>query len=156
MSEVLQSTGMYLPEIAIMRGISLELETTESRMKDKHQLGKQGKIKRDAWFDEFRTRKHEATCYAMTVEEKHVDYIDDMHTVMKKIDETSLELWNLVGFRSDAERSGKVHWSIAHRRPRGTTVTASRRKSGEDVETEKPNIPSVKFLDDVVAASFPV
>ena len=57
-------------KIAIMRGISVELETMQSRMKDKLHFGEQGEIKRDAWFDEVRTRKHEATCYAMTVEEE--------------------------------------------------------------------------------------
>jgi hypothetical protein len=111
------STGKFLPEIAIMRGISVELETTKSRMKNDHHFGQHGELKREAWFDEVLPLYNEAKRYATTVADKHPDHIDEDQRIVTKIDETISALWVDVSFRSEAERSGRAHWSEAVRKP---------------------------------------
>jgi hypothetical protein len=105
------NTGMFLPEIAIMRGIAFELETVQTRMTSKEQFGADGKMTRGAWLSEVRARYDEATHYARTVAEDHPEYIDESNAIMTKMNKTVSEFWKHVSEKSYSERNGVKHWS---------------------------------------------
>ena len=102
-----------------MRGISVELKTIWSRL-EKRQIGGQGELKREAWFDEVRPLRDKALKYADRI------YMEDPETtttLMTEIDQTTTELWKSVSFRSPEEISGKSCWSVAPRKPAATVAS---------------------------------
>jgi hypothetical protein len=108
----------FVPELHLMRSALLELKTVETRL-FKYDFHEGGGLKREAWFDDAMPVVVDFMHYAGWAEEK-------MNTaqiaLVDEIDRVTTALWESVSFRSDAERAGVDHWSIAPRKPGATGI----------------------------------
>jgi hypothetical protein len=124
MQSCLAKVDFLPPELAIMQGINVELDTLPTRLQQQ-QFGEMGELKREAWFDEVRPLQKEALRYAEIAGRKYPSSLDQIDKCTAGIDQVTTTLWDMVNFRSPEENSGQKHWSVAPRKPHGTSLTAS-------------------------------
>jgi hypothetical protein len=105
----LAKTNSLWPEVAIMRAICIELETTtygnDKRFKQS--------LNRGIWFDEVRPLGIEARRYAEITAGKYILSAVSTNALMDEIDKTMTKKWSTVNSRTPDEISGETHWSDA-------------------------------------------
>lgn len=119
--DCLASKELFMPEVAIIKALLFELSTVKSRLHD-DQFCREGGLSREAWFDEVRPLTFEAIRYAAIAEAKYPKARLAYTPLVNKIEEITNSFWESVSFRSPEEVRKQVHWCLAPRKPKGTTL----------------------------------
>lgn len=119
--DCLSKEEKFIPEIAIIQALSIELRTATSRLR-KEQFCEGDGLTREAWFDEVRPIMFEAVRYAAIAEAKTPTSRKNYTPLITEIEGMTTNLWNSVNFRAPEEISGSLHWSVAPRKPGATSI----------------------------------
>ncbi|KAL2440891.1 hypothetical protein ABEF95_008482 [Exophiala dermatitidis] len=122
----------FVPEIAIIRALSVELMTLRTRLR-KNQFCEEGGLTREAWYDEVRPVALEAVCYAAVAQSRNPKARKTYRPLILQIHNMTAELWESVNFRGARETASLVHWSDIPRKPLDNDPTVG------DVNLEPPS-----------------
>jgi hypothetical protein len=150
--ECLAGKDVFVPEIAIMKSLLIQLKTVRSRL-SKEQSYPEGGITREAWFDEVRPIVFEIVRYGQITNSRHPGISYVYSSLVTKVDDVASDLWHSVSFRAPEEIRGEVHWSVAPRKPGATLrVALDRIHIQEKLTTDSADIayttPSQTNTDD--------
>lgn len=112
----------FMPEIAIIQALSIELRRVKSRLREGQFCNGDG-LTREAWFDDVRPIVLEAVCYTAIAESKNPKSRPIYSPLIIEINEMTTNLWESVNFRAPEEITKSIHWSDAPRKPGATIMT---------------------------------
>ncbi|KAE8441097.1 hypothetical protein EG329_005864 [Mollisiaceae sp. DMI_Dod_QoI] len=119
--ECLAGKDTDIPEVTIMKALLIQLKTVRSRLTTE-QFCPGGGMRRESWFDEVRPVIFEIVRYGHIIASRHPGSSQVYGPLITEVDGIASELWHSVSFKALEEIGGKVHWSIAPRKPGNTTI----------------------------------
>jgi hypothetical protein len=118
----------FQPEVALMRGTLLEIKTFTA------QLPEDRGFKRNDFLDHIRPAIYRFLVWAQFAEKR---YQRAEAKLLDELRDTTDALWDEVGFRSETERAGDIHWMSAPRNPAAATISGEYDSDFKEVLTWK-------------------